>query len=157
VIRILWRAELDVDGDGVAFVLARTKAEAMMVLAEEAMPTPAERIEAVDHRVRFVVSFQSCYEKHDEGSEPVTPHWHAIDLVSQGVWNALGDPPPADEPEPEPVDDGPNCQKCGHPRFASVHHPDYNRPNKCQFVSAPELEPAPAPAAEVGPERHTSE
>ncbi len=156
--KLLWKCTW---GNGfVSFVFARSRLEAITLLRTELQvgeeEVPAE-LEPVDHRASFFVTFVPCYEKHE--GEDERPHWHGDDfLLSQDLQKTLGEPPPpAPPPPPEPIaadPDEPNCQKCGHPRFASVHHPDYNRPNKCQFEGPPKLEP---PPAEVGPERPTSE
>ena len=154
--KLLWKCTLDHDGDRVAFVLARSKNEAAGLLA--AYAAGAVDVEPVDHRTDFFVTFDTCFEKH--GNDALAPHWHAIDECSNGVWSELGDPEPPPPPEPppaEPDDDDPLCAKCGHARFASVHHPAYSKPNKCEYEAPAQTEPPAEPPAEVGPERPTSE
>jgi len=150
--KLLWKCTWP-DGINVSFVLARTQNEAIAFLDELGV-ADASMLEVIDHRAKFFVSFAACYESH-EGNGP-EPHWHATDENSEDLWSVLGDPPapePPPPPEPEP-DDDPLCAKCGHARFASVHHPAYTKPNKCDYEAPAQAEP---PPAEVGPERPTSE
>lgn len=159
--KLLWKCTWD--NGYVSFVLGRSKREAIRVLrAELEADIPDEALEPVDHRATFFVTFTPCYERHEHDlpEHEVFPHWHASDgLSSLGVDRALGDPPPLPPPPKslppaEPVDpDDPLCAKCGHARFASVHHPAYDKPNKCDF----EAPPAQVEQRAYGPESPTSE
>jgi hypothetical protein len=147
-LRMLWKCSAP-DGKQVCFLLARTQQEALGFLGENADPS---LIEVVDYRMHFVVSFEACYETHDNALPQ--PHWHATDDVSDALWVVLGDPPPL-EPVPEPEE--PKCKKCGQGRFAPVHHPDYDKSDRCEKYEPPAELATTEPPAEVGPDRPTSE
>lgn len=158
--RMLYKCTWD-DGKTVSFVLARSTQDAIDIL-EELGGADASMLDVVDHRANFFVTFRACYEtkKHTHGATECDidePHWHASDLTSEELWELLGDPPPlALEPPPADEDDGePPCVKCGAARFASMHHPAYTKPNRCEYEAPAQTEPA--EPAEAGPDRPTSE
>lgn len=159
MMKLLWKCPWD-DGQ-VSFVLARSRAEAVAIIEEIGTVDPL-LLTPVDHRTPFIVTFFPCYEKlctdgNAGGFSVPADHWHANDHVSEGVWQTLGEPPPLPPPPPkslpppDPLE--PTCQKCGHARFASVHHPAYDRANKCEFEAAA----APVEPPALGPDRPTSE
>lgn len=61
---------------------------------------------------------------------------HLAMRLHEGAQGMLGDrevPARASPSENVKVDVQPNCARCGAPRCASVHHPSYPKPNRCEF------------------------
>jgi hypothetical protein len=156
-LRMLWKCTWP-DGKSASFVLARTQHEAIDILSGLGY-VDSSMLEVVDHQAHFFVTFRACYEtqKHTHGESEYDidqPHWHANDENSEDIWTLLGDPPPL-EPVPEPEE--PKCKKCGQGRFAPVHHPDYDKSDRCEKYEPPAELATTEPPAEVGPDRPTSE
>jgi hypothetical protein len=101
MMRILWKCTHE--NGFVSFVLARTKIEAISILAGELEVLPdIDDLEPVDHREPFFVTFFPCYDDDNEIEEKA-PHWHAATfLSSQGLLATLGEPPPRPETPAEP-------------------------------------------------------